>query len=151
MAKYTSDVKQDRAYSSPEDAFSYNRVNPEWARQSKSTLLDLTNIATNTTGYAYISLDGYRYATLQGETSGTAPTDILTVTVEGTTQTGSDPSTLTYQDVTSTLFGTASWVDTDFMAIADTPLTFTYLRVKYVTSNDSGADCDLKVDVKLSW
>lgn len=119
---------------------------------AEATLLDLTNIATNTTGYGYLDMDGYRYFALQGETSGTAPTDTLTVTIEATIQDdGTAQASCTYQDVTSTLFGVANWVDTDFMAVCDVPVSFKYVRVKYVTSNDAGSDCDLQVYAKRTW
>lgn len=124
-------------------------IDPVSAHHAESTLLALTNIATNTTGYGYLDLDGYRYVALQGETSGTTPTDVLTVTLEASIQDdGTAQASCTYQDVTLELAGVASWVDTDFMVFIDVPLAIKYLRVKYVTSNDSGADADLTVYAK---
>lgn len=122
------------------------------AAHVESTLLDLTNIAANTTAYAYLDMDGYRYFTLQGETSDAAPTDVLTVTIEATVQDdGTAQDLCDYQDVTASLFGVASWVDTDFIAICDLPTPFKYVRVKYTTSNTGGDDADLTVYAKRMW
>ena len=127
-------------------------INPLSSHHVEETLLDLTNIATNTTGYAYLDMDGFRYFSLQMETSGTAPTDVLTITVEGSNQDdGTAPASCTYQDVTNGRFGVASWVDTDAFAICDTACPFKYVRVKYVTSNDAGNDCDLTVYAKRMY
>ena len=116
------------------------------------TLLDLTNIAQTTTAYAYLDMAGYRGFSIQGETSGATPTDVLTVTIEGTNQDdGTAPASCAYQDVTNALFGVASWVDTDFFAVADTLQSFKYIRVKYVTSTGGGNDCDLTVYSKKTY
>jgi len=108
------------------------------------TLAALTNIATNTTGYLYFTMDGYRYFTLQCETSGATPTDTLTLTVEATCQDdGTVPASCTYQDVTNAWFGAASYVDTTVMLAKTTPTAVKYVRLKYVTSNGGGDDADL--------
>jgi hypothetical protein len=97
-------------------------------------------------------MDGYRNFSLQGETSDAAPTDVLTVTIEASNQDdGTAAASCAYDDVTQALFGVASWVDTDFMAIVDTPTAFKYVRVKYVTSNGAGNDADLTVYAKKIW
>jgi hypothetical protein len=112
----------------------------------------LTNITTNTTGYLYFSLAGDRHFVVQGETSGTAPTDVLTVTLEATCQDDGTPlAGRNWQDVTNAIFGVASEVDTDFMWIMDTEITFAAVRVKYVTSNGGGNDCDLTVYFRQQW
>ena len=131
------------------EALRESEINPVSDHHVEETLIDETNITTNTTTYAYFDMDGYKYFSLQGETSGTAPTDVLTVTIEASNQDdGTAPATCTYQDITNALFGVASWVDTDFFAIADTPQSFKYVRVKYVTSNGAGNDADLTVYAK---
>jgi hypothetical protein len=136
---YTSATQSDRV----------EEIDPLSSHYVGETLLDLTNIAQTTTAYAYLDMAGYRNFSLQGETSGTTPTDVLTVTVEATNQDdGTAQASCAYQDVTNALFGVASWVDTDFFAIADTPMTFKYVRVKYVTSTGGGNDCDLTVYAK---
>jgi len=113
---------------------------------------DLTNIAETTTAYAYLDMAGYRGFSIQGETSGATPTDVLTVTIEGTNQDdGTAPASCAYQDVTNALFGVASWVDTDFFAVADTLQSFKYIRVKYVTSTGGGNDADLTVYTKKTY
>ena len=125
------------------------------------TLLDLTDIDTNTTAYGYVDMNGYTGLTIQGETSGATPTDVLTVTIEGTCQDdGTAPASCAYQDITALCYdgatnalGTASWADTDFLASLTPSVAslFKYVRVKYVTSNDSGNDCDLTVYTKKAY
>lgn len=139
-------IYQNKSFASAANANQQTRLNPAWAQLTPDTLIDETDITTNTTSYAYIDMEGFRHFSLQGETSGTAPTDVLTVTIEATNQDdGTAAASCTYQDVTSSLFGVASFVDTDFFVIADTIMTFKYVRVKYVTSNDAGNDADLTV------
>jgi hypothetical protein len=113
------------------------------------TLCDLTNIAANTTGYLYMDMAGFRYFTLQGETSGAVPVDVLTVTLEATVQDdGTAPAACAYQDIGVALFGAASWIDTDFLLICDQPVSFKYIRVTYNTSNTGGNDADLTIYAK---
>jgi len=124
-------------------------IDPISQHYVSETLIDETNITTDTTSYSYIDMAGVKYVGLQGETSGTAPTDELTVTLEASIQDDSTAAaSCAYQDVTDALTGVSSWVDTDFMALVNTPLPVKYLRVKYVTSNGSGNDCDLTVYTK---
>lgn len=124
-------------------------TDPISAHHSEETLIDVTNITTNTTTYAYFDMDGYRNFSLQIETSGAAPTDVLTVTFEATNQDdGTAQESCTYQDVTNDLFGVASAVDTDDWWMADSSVDFKYGRVKYVTSNGGGGDADLTVYFK---
>ena len=140
---------RDKAYDSSTQSNKVAEISPLSSQYVNETLIDETNITTNTTTYAYFDMDGFRNFSLQGETSGTAPTDVLTVTLEATNQDdGTAAASCAYQDVTNALFGVASWVDTDFMAIADTPQPFKYVRVKYVTSNGGGGDADLTVYLK---
>lgn len=122
---------------------------PVSAHHVESTLLELTNIAQNTTAYGYIDMDGYRYLGIQGLTSGAAPTDILTVTVEATIQDdGTAQASCTYTDVTTSWFGVASAIDNDFYWMTSVPVIAKYVRVKYTTSAGGGNDCDLTVYVK---
>ena len=126
---------------------------PISTHHEEGTLCDLTNISTNTTDYCgYVDMDGKRFAAFQIETSGTAPTDVLTVTFECTVQDdGTAPASCTYQDLTNDLFGIASVVDSDDMWIVSSTLPMKYCRIKYVTSNDSGNDADLTVFYKLVY
>jgi len=126
---------------------------PISTHHEEGTLCDLTNIATNTTDYCgYVDMDGKRFAAFQIETSGTAPTDVLTITFECTVQDdGTAPASCTYQDLTNDLFGVASVVDSDDMWIVSSTLPMKYCRIKYVTSNDSGNDADLTVFYKLVY
>jgi hypothetical protein len=116
------------------------------------TLAALTNIATNTTAYLYTAWNGYRYGSYQGITSGTAPTDTLTCTLEATVQDdGTAPASCSYDDITTTATGSASFVDTNFKWYLDTPFADVYQRLKYVTSNDAGNDADLTVHHKRMY
>jgi len=124
-------------------------IDPLAQQHREITILDETNITTNTTGYVYIDMDNFRGFSIQGETSGATPTDVLTVTVEASNQDdGTDPASVAWQDVTNALFGVASWVDTDFFGIVDTQVPFKWVRVKYVTSNGGGNDADLTMFLK---
>lgn len=118
-------------------------INPAWSRYFSQRILNLTNIATNTTAYQYFDLRKLKYWSLHGVTSGTTPTDVLTCTIELAFAPGDDATSLSYEDMTDELFGVTSWVDTDFVAINDKVTPATWGRLKYVTSNDSGNDCDL--------
>ncbi len=126
---------------------------PISSHHNENTLCDLTNIATNTTDYCgYIDMDDYRSLGIQIETSGTAPTDVLTVTFECSIQDDNTaPASCTYQDITNDLFGVASVVDSNDFWIVSTPLPVKYCRVKYVTSNDGGNDADLTVFYKVLY
>ena len=135
---------QDKGFESATNSFRHAIINRDTDKDVADTLLALTNIATNTTGYGYIDLENYKYLVIQNETSGTTPTDTLTLTLEATAQNdGTAAASCTYQDVTTELTGSASFVDTDCMWIIDIPVKFKYLRIKYVTSNDAGDDADL--------
>jgi len=124
-------------------------IDPLDQKYVAETLLALTNIAQTTTDYGYIDMAGARYVGIQAETSGTTPTDVLTITLEGTLQDdGTAPASCAYQDITTAYTGSASFVDTDFLAEFDTPSAFKYVRVKYVTSTGGGNDTDLVVYTK---
>jgi hypothetical protein len=150
QADADGDLKtRDKAYDSLTQANKSGEVNPLNEQYVPAKLIDETNITTNTTTYAYFDMSGYKYFGIQGETSGAAPTDVLTVTVEATMQDdGTAQASCAYQDVTNELFGVASWVDTDFIENADEVNPYKYVRVKYVTSNGAGSDADLTVYLK---
>jgi hypothetical protein len=133
-------------YSWPTQSNRTEEVDPISMHHVEETLVNATNITTNTTTYAYLDMDGFKYFSLQGVTSGTTPTDVLTVTVEATNQDdGTAQASCSYVDVTNALFGVSSWVDMDFFAVASVPVACKYVRVKYVTSNGGGNDADLVV------
>lgn len=143
---------QDKSYAAASNANQTAEVAPLSQNYVGETLLALTDIAANTTGYGYIDMSGYRYLTIQNETSGTTPTDTLTLTLEMTCQDdGTAAASCTYQDVTLDLTGSASYVDEDCMWIVDVPLPCKYLRIKYVTSDTGGSDADLTTYVKKMY
>ena len=137
------------AYDSSPQANRVGEINPLNMQFVGETLIDETNIAETTTAYAYIDMAGYRTLGIQAETSGETPTDVLTITLEATMQDdGTAAASCDYQDVTTALTGSASFVDTDFIALIDTPFAVKYLRVKYTTSTGGGDDADLTVYTK---
>jgi len=133
------------AYSSLVQGIMTAEVNPLNMQFVPITLIDETNIPQTSDETVSFSLDGHRYFSLQGETSGATPTDVLTVTVEASND------GVTFQDITNDAFGVASWVDTDFFALSDTPLAFKDVRVRYTTSTGGGNDADLTVYVKKMY
>jgi len=145
----------DKAYDSSTQSNKVAEVSPLNQAYVGEVPIDETNIAQSTTDYGYLDISGYKTIGIQGVTSGAAPTDVLTCTIEGTLQDdGTAAASCTYVDVTTWAFdsatgarGTASWVDTDFMAIMDVA-PFKYVRVKYTTSAGGGNDADLTVFTK---
>jgi len=147
-AKRRMEVR-DEAYDTSTQANRGAEINPLNMQFVGETLIDETNIAETTTAYAYIDMAGYRTIGIQAETSGATPTDVLTITLEATMQDdGTAAASCDYQDVTTALTGSASFVDTDFISLVDTPFAVKYLRVKYTTSTGGGNDCDLVVFAK---
>lgn len=119
------------------------------ARQDTEELCNLINIPQSTIDYEHFDMDDVSFFTLQGITLGATPTDVLTVTIEATTQDDGTPrAACDYVDVTNALFGVAAWVDTNFLAICDVPVGFKYVRVRYATSAGGGNDCALQVHLK---
>jgi len=119
-------------------------VNPLSAQHIETTLLNLTNIAANTTGYAYIDMDGYRFDGIQGEPN--IVTDSITFKLWGTMQDdGTAAASCTYQDITLAYAGVASVTDASFMWILDTVCPFKYIRLEYFVANTGGSDSDLIV------
>ncbi len=143
------------------DKLGISESDPLSSHHVEDTIIDATNITTNTTTYAYVDMDGGSGLSLQGETSGATPTDVLTVTIEGTNQDdGTAPASCAYQDISAICYdlatnalGASNWVDTDFWVWLTPAVAglFKYVRVKYVTSNDAGGDCDLTVYSKKAY
>ncbi len=116
------------------------------------TLATLTNIAANTTGYLYFTMDGYKTFAIQCATSDATPTDTLTLTVEASWQDdGTADSSCDYDDVTTAWFGVASVVDTDTVFDMSDACSAKYVRLKYVTSNTGGSDADLTAYLKRKY
>jgi hypothetical protein len=109
--------------------------------QPEETLVDATSLTTNTTFTVDFNLDGFEHFALQGIFSAVPTTDTLTVTVLARVGDGQ------FDDITPQLFGVANWID-DFTAFCNVPLAASDIRVQYVTSNDAGGDCDLKLTLK---
>jgi len=140
---------QNKSYTAVTNSERMQEIDPVSSHYLGETLLSLTDIAQTTTGYGYIDMAGYRYITIQNETSDTTPTDTLTLTLEASCRDdGTAAADCPYQDVTTALTGAASYVDQDCTWRISTPLPVKWLRVKYVTSTGGGNDCDLATYVK---
>jgi hypothetical protein len=126
-------------------------IDPMSEKHVEETLVNVTNMVS-ATYYAYFDMDGYRYFSLQLETSGAAPVDTLTMTMECTNQDdGTAPASCTYQDVTNTLFGVASVVDADaFWMPTKYIVAFKYCRLMYVAAGGND-DADLTAYLKRLW
>lgn len=121
------------------------RNNPAWEQNTTATLIDETNL-TDDTYYRYVDMDGYTRAgfvlTLDGG-SGT-----ITVTVEGTTETGT-PSTLTYRDITYDTFNiTNTTTNDEWVDDAGKLGCYTYIRFKIVASTGGADDSDITITAK---
>ncbi len=123
-----------------------SEINPVWMQYQGSTILDLTNITAGTDASVYSDVKSKRFGTWQLETSGTTPTDVLTVTMLASAQDdGTAIASLDYQDVTNSWFGVASIVDSDELLERDTPMSVAATELNYTTSATGGNDADLTV------
>lgn len=150
MARYTSDAKQDRAYSQPEDARKDYRVNPEWAQQSSATLADASGQGDGAT-YYYFDMSSYRYCAIQIESDdGVAGTN--TFSLEATVQDdGTAQASCTYQDVSIAYTGSATHTGNS-MWIIDKPTPFKYVRILVSRTGDAGnTDGAWTIYLKKSW
>ena len=110
----------------------------------KETLANVVNGADGTHDY-YISMDDYRYASIQLETDqGSGNLEYYL----GATDDDLAPAACTYQDITS-LFGVASGVDNS-MWFVDTPLVATHFRVRLIASTGAN-DGAWRVRYKKLW
>ena len=141
----------ERTVSVPTDSARSTVVNPTNSHRS-SDVIAYINITTNTTTNNYFDIEGRRFVGLGLDTSGTTPTDTLTITIEISFQNdGTAAASCRYYDYTLDLTGAASWVDTDFSVIIDVPVAAKYLKVKSVTSNGGGNDADLTIDYMATY
>ena len=145
--EYVVAVKyQDKGFVAATEANRSSVINPANSFRS-SDVVTYTNITTNTTTYDYFDIEGMRTIGLGVDTSGTTPTDTLTITLEVSFQNdGTAAASCRYYDYTLDFTGASSWVDTDFSVIIDLPVTAKYLRIKKVTSNGGGNDADVTYD-----
>lgn len=135
------------------DAKRQEIINRDTDKDTSDTLLALTNIAQSTTAYGYLDVENVDYWTLQCETSGATPTDVLTLTIEATCQNdGTAAASCAYHDITEMVYdyitGTtsnASYVDADCVLGMNQASKFKYIRIKYATSAGGGNDADLTV------
>jgi len=147
MTQYRHAMVRDDAYDSLTQSNKSAEVNPLSSQYVGETLIDDT-LTASSSDELYFDMSGFKNFALQGEM--TIDASSITVTVEATCQDdGTAAASCAYQDVTSALFGVASWVDTDFMAIADSPVPFKYVRVKWSTG--AGAASDLAVYLKKMY
>lgn len=123
-------------------------INPLSEHHVEETLVDEEN-GTDGTYYYYVDMDGYKHFSAQMELNGGSGT--VTATVEATNQDdGTAAASCTYQDVTNALFGAASFTASNFL-IADTALSFKYVRYKIVASTGGANDADWTIYHKKQY
>ena len=127
-----------------------SEIDPVSGHHMSETLANITD-GSDDVYYYYFDMDGYRYFTLQGAISsgnGAVGTETITATVEISIQDdGTAPSSCTYIDATSEIFGVANWQDTggggtteNFIAVLDEPVAVKYVRLKIDTSSAACGD-----------
>jgi len=125
-----------------DSATNSNRVeetDPISSHHVEETLAAVTN-GTDGTYYYYFDMDGSKHFTTQLTLSGGSGT--CTVTCEATLQDdGTAPASCTYVDITSALFGAASFTASD-MLIGDQNYGFKYIRYKVVAATGAADDAD---------
>lgn len=110
-------------------------VNPEWTHYAGETVVDVTGQAIGTYNY-YLDMATFRQLGLQLVIGGAGTT---TVTVEATMQDdGTAPGSITdYHDVTSALFGAASFTASDFLVDnAKVLASAKWVKIKVVVTAD---------------
>jgi len=123
-------------------------INPLSDHHEESTLAAVTN-GTDATYAYYVDMDGYRNFALQTTLSGGSGT--CTMTVEATLQDdGTAAASCTYVDVTTALFGAASYTASGYHAV-DTPVPIKYLKVKIVASTGGANDADWTLYFKKQY
>jgi len=139
---------QSDAYDSGTGSDKVYNINPLNELHFEETLADVTN-GTDGTYYYYVDMDGAKHFSAQLELSGGSGT--CTVTVEATNQDdGTAAASCAYQDVTNGLFGAASYTASDFL-IADTAMSFKYIRYKVVASTAAANDADWTIYHKKQY
>jgi hypothetical protein len=96
--------------------------------------------AANSTLYYYIDMDDFKSCDLLFEWTAGAGGGTVVFTVEGTKQTGSDHTTLTFEDITLDLLKVASLAD-DFSSMDDGQVAghWANIRCKVIVANKDNA------------
>jgi len=114
-------------------------VSPLSSHHVEETLADVTNGTDGTYSY-YVDMDGYKNFALQTTLNGGSGT--ATMTIEATAQDdGTAAASCTYVDVTTALFGAASYTASGYH-IVDTPVSIKYLKVQIVAATGAADDAD---------
>jgi len=129
------------AFDGATNSIRYNDVSPESTQYIPETLADVTD-GTDGTYYYYVNMDSYRKGGWQLILDGGSGT--VTVTVEATLQSdGTAMSSCTYEDVTSDVFGSASYTADDILLDnAEALAVAKYVRIKVVASTSGSDDAD---------
>ena len=142
------DGSSQPAYDSGTDSDKGFEINPLSDHHEESTLAAVTN-GTDATYSYYVDMDGYRNFALQTTLSGGSGT--ATMTVEATLQDdGTAAASCAYVDVTTALFGAASYTASGYHAV-DTPVPIKYLKVKIVASTGGANDADWTLYFKKQY
>lgn len=116
-------------------------VDPLSQHYKNTTPDDVTN-GTDGTYYRYVSMDGFKKTGTILELNGGSGT--VTVTLEGTMQDeGLAPASRSFKDITSLIFGVASFTADDVLLDdVEALAVFTYLRFKIVAATGGANDAD---------
>jgi len=134
-----SDYGQIKGYDLGTDSVKGFEISPLSSHHVEETLANVTNGVDGTYNY-YVDMDGYRNFALQTTLNGGSGT--ATMTIEATLQDdGTAAASCTYVDVTTALFGAASYTASAYH-IVDTPVSIKYLKVKIVAATGAADDAD---------
>lgn len=133
--------KSQPAYSAADDTIRMKEADPESTHYISETLADVTDGA-DATYYYYVDMDSYRKGGWQLVLDGGSGT--CTVTVEATLQDdGTAMASCTYEDMSSDVFGSASWTaDAVLLDNAEALAVAKYVRFKVVASTGGADDAD---------
>jgi len=137
-----------RAHDLASDSMRVMDVTPHGS--ATSTLASVVN-GTDGTYYYYVDMAEYRELGLHLILDGGSGS--VTVTVEGTMQDdGTDPASCTYADISSAVYGSASWTASAvLMDSSKLAGQCKYVRVTVVASTAGANDADWTIHVKQVW
>lgn len=144
---YLIGIKSDiKGYSKSGVLFNVNERNPLNLQYIPNELDDVTNGTDGTYPY-YLDGDSFRKFGLQGTIDGGSGT--VTVKIYASNDANASSSTATYHDVSTDIFGTASWTaDFFLMDNAEKLACVKWIKVEVVASTTGANDGDWKLAAK---
>lgn len=145
--KRALDVSIGGTYNPSAGSSNTTETNPIWNQNLGETIVDVTNETDGTNEY-YVDMDGYAGLNLQLIISGGSGT--MTVTVEASAQDdGTAAASVTYIDVTSDVFGSASFTASTYLFDSAKVLGGAkFVKVKTVSSTGGSNDADVRINIK---